>query len=111
MYLADSIIKNIGPPYVEIFRLNLVRTFCDTYFAVDDRTRASMTKLLGTWPPYFPQEVPAIHQALAARIPVASVSGGPLYVRRGGLVVEAPELTGGPGFARVRWAAMFLLSI
>lgn len=53
LYLMDSILKNIGPPYVACFAANVFHTFTTAYSVVPPYVRASMHRLLNTWPPIF----------------------------------------------------------
>ncbi|KAG8964528.1 hypothetical protein FRC03_001694 [Tulasnella sp. 419] len=48
-YLVDSISKNIGRPYTQIFPQFIVSLFLDSYHAVDVNTRAKMEEMLVTW--------------------------------------------------------------
>lgn len=50
LYLVDSIIKNIGEPYLSLFIAELPALFNSTFGASnDDRVRNSLIKLLNTW--------------------------------------------------------------
>jgi hypothetical protein len=50
LYLIDSIIKNIGEPYITLFTAEIPRIFNDTFSACQvDKIRMSMIKLLNTW--------------------------------------------------------------
>lgn len=49
LYLLDSISKNIGLPYTNLFSNNLFKTFTRTYGLVDDPTRCKLIKLFKTW--------------------------------------------------------------
>jgi CID domain len=70
LYLLDSISKNIGPVYVNRFRPGLYRCFVAAYDPADPQTRASMMRLLNTWPPVFGHEpVEAIRRHIAASGP------------------------------------------
>ncbi|KAF9433152.1 hypothetical protein BGZ76_009821 [Entomortierella beljakovae] len=50
LYLIDSIIKNVGGPYINLFGRSIVSLFLDAYAVVDTAARASFEKVLGTWP-------------------------------------------------------------
>jgi hypothetical protein len=52
----DSIIKNVGDPYISEFNVNLVSTFCSTFEVVKDDVKGMMVRLLKTWPQFFPGE-------------------------------------------------------
>ncbi|XP_065842897.1 polyadenylation and cleavage factor homolog 11-like isoform X2 [Oscarella lobularis] len=54
LYLLDSITKNVGGRYIEIFSQNLVSTFCTVFEQADDQMRRDLYKLRQTWGPYFP---------------------------------------------------------
>ncbi|KAG0323488.1 hypothetical protein BGZ99_002745 [Dissophora globulifera] len=60
LYLIDSIIKNVGGPYLNLFGHSIVSLFLDAYTVVDSSARASFEKVLGTWPNWnsqlFPRE-------------------------------------------------------
>lgn len=48
-YLLDSIAKNIGHPYTQLFSKFIARLFLDSYHAVDLSTRSKMEEMLITW--------------------------------------------------------------
>ncbi|KAF9334983.1 hypothetical protein BG006_001145 [Podila minutissima] len=52
LYLIDSIIKLVGGPYLDLFERIIVNLFLDTYSVVDSSTKASIEKVLRTWPNY-----------------------------------------------------------
>ncbi|KAG0230098.1 hypothetical protein BGW41_002595 [Actinomortierella wolfii] len=71
LYLIDSIIKNVGNPYVDLFGQNIVGLFLDAYTVVDQNAKTSFAKVLGTWPnwatPLFPRAtINRIERALQA---------------------------------------------
>jgi hypothetical protein len=49
LYLMDSIVKNVGGSYSNLFMANLTHTFYDAFSVADNKTRQSMIKLLDTW--------------------------------------------------------------
>lgn len=49
MYLMDSISKNIGSPYTELWAPRVVTLFMETYRIVDQPTRRRLEVLLSTW--------------------------------------------------------------
>merc|ERR1711976_905877 len=49
MYLIDSICKNIGGPYNELFQQNLVSNFSYVFQACNEKVRALLYKLRATW--------------------------------------------------------------
>ncbi|KAG0234171.1 hypothetical protein BGX31_004646 [Mortierella sp. GBA43] len=61
LYLIDSIIKNVGGPYVHLFARTIVNLYLDAYAVVDSSTRTSFEKVLATWPvwasPLFSKDV------------------------------------------------------
>eukprot|EP00761_Pharyngomonas_kirbyi_P009324 gb/GECH01009340.1/.p1 GENE.gb/GECH01009340.1/~~gb/GECH01009340.1/.p1 ORF type:complete len:379 (+),score=61.93 gb/GECH01009340.1/:1-1137(+) len=59
LYLIDSIVKNVGGEYVELFTHNLENVFCDAFEHPSNElsTRISYAKLLKTWPLVFPLSV------------------------------------------------------
>ncbi|KAG0364600.1 hypothetical protein BGZ54_007341 [Gamsiella multidivaricata] len=58
LYLIDSIIKNVGGPYLHLFGRSIVTLFLDAYAVVDPTVRASFQKVLGTWPNWNTQLFP-----------------------------------------------------
>ncbi|XP_014235867.1 pre-mRNA cleavage complex 2 protein Pcf11-like isoform X2 [Trichogramma pretiosum] len=54
LYLIDSIVKNLGGSYLELFSKNIVQTFCKVFEKVDESTRSKMWKLRNTWNDIFP---------------------------------------------------------
>eukprot|EP01113_Clastostelium_recurvatum_P036522 TRINITY_DN5218_c0_g1_i5.p1 TRINITY_DN5218_c0_g1~~TRINITY_DN5218_c0_g1_i5.p1 ORF type:complete len:718 (+),score=131.51 TRINITY_DN5218_c0_g1_i5:28-2154(+) len=55
LYLLDSIIKNVGGPYLPLFSRKIVSTFCEVFEkSNNDSTRVSMVHLLNTWEGLFP---------------------------------------------------------
>ncbi len=72
IYLLDSIIKNVGGVYLELFSKSIVNTFCNTFEIVDNPTRLSMINLLKTWLGVFPQDkVTTIQDKIKALIPAS----------------------------------------
>ncbi|KAF9951274.1 hypothetical protein BGZ72_007186, partial [Mortierella alpina] len=61
LYLIDSIIKNVGGPYLSLFGRTIVNLFLDAYAVVDSSAKASFEKVLGTWPNWntqlFPRDI------------------------------------------------------
>ncbi|XP_072157803.1 uncharacterized protein [Bemisia tabaci] len=49
LYLVDSILKNVGKDYTNLFLRNLVSMFCGAFEKVDEKTRSQMFKLRSTW--------------------------------------------------------------
>lgn len=49
LYLMDSISKNIGSPYTELWAPRIVALFMESYRVVDQPTRRRMEDLLATW--------------------------------------------------------------
>eukprot|EP00088_Acartia_fossae_P040312 TRINITY_DN4198_c0_g1_i9.p1 TRINITY_DN4198_c0_g1~~TRINITY_DN4198_c0_g1_i9.p1 ORF type:complete len:205 (-),score=28.41 TRINITY_DN4198_c0_g1_i9:25-639(-) len=49
IYLIDSICKNHGEPYIELFERNIIPTFCHIFKYADEKIRASLYKLRSTW--------------------------------------------------------------
>ncbi|ORX80595.1 hypothetical protein K493DRAFT_97356, partial [Basidiobolus meristosporus CBS 931.73] len=61
-YLLDSICKNVGSTYINLFARNIVKTFLDTFFSVDQATQRNLERVLGTWKngpngPIFPPDL------------------------------------------------------
>lgn len=49
MYTLDSISKNIGSPYTELWAQRIAHVFLETYRVVDHPTKVRLEELLGTW--------------------------------------------------------------
>ncbi|ODV90311.1 hypothetical protein CANCADRAFT_25963, partial [Tortispora caseinolytica NRRL Y-17796] len=63
LYLLDSICKNVGPPYTDLFAQNLYKTITEAYTLVDNSTRTQIQRLFLTWlqpmfhkPTLFPED-------------------------------------------------------
>ncbi|XP_062867063.1 pre-mRNA cleavage complex 2 protein Pcf11 [Trichomycterus rosablanca] len=54
MYLVDSIVKNVGRQYLDVFTKNLVSSFICVFEKVDENTRKCLYKLRSTWDEIFP---------------------------------------------------------
>lgn len=53
LYLLDSVIKNIGVPYIEHFSRCIVKIFTNSFSEGDEQTRRRMFKLRMTWKDIF----------------------------------------------------------
>ncbi|XP_003743974.1 pre-mRNA cleavage complex 2 protein Pcf11 [Galendromus occidentalis] len=53
LYLVDSIVKNIGEPYIGLFNENIVRNFLMVFREGDEKVRAALFKLRQTWKDIF----------------------------------------------------------
>ncbi|KAG5844329.1 hypothetical protein ANANG_G00161350 [Anguilla anguilla] len=53
LYLVDSIVKNVGGEYLDVFAKNLVSSFICVFEKVDENTRKSLFKLRSTWDEIF----------------------------------------------------------
>ena len=60
MYLMDSIVKNVGEPYLSRFARHLVSVFGGFYGKASDAEKGSLKRLLSTWKPYFPRQCAAL---------------------------------------------------
>lgn len=49
LYLIDSIIKNVGGVYIELFESNIANLFCDAFNLCDDKDKEKFIKVLSTW--------------------------------------------------------------
>ncbi|KAI5703105.1 hypothetical protein M8J75_007733 [Diaphorina citri] len=56
LYLIDSIVKNLGVRYTQLFKKNIASLFCGVFEKVDEKVRANMFKLRTTWDGVFPEE-------------------------------------------------------
>ncbi|MCI4386598.1 hypothetical protein PGIGA_G00064250 [Pangasianodon gigas] len=54
LYLVDSIVKNVGGQYLEVFTKNLITSFICVFEKVDENTRKCLFKLRSTWDDIFP---------------------------------------------------------
>jgi pre-mRNA cleavage complex 2 protein Pcf11 len=72
VYLLDSIVKNIGPPYLALFSRNLKLLFLNSYESQrDEKLRNSFKRVLQTWRIVFPpQLIRTIEESIfGAKIP------------------------------------------
>ena len=78
MYLLDSILKNIGEPYVSIFSKNIATLFLRAFTAVNADEKARLQRLAGTWPGLFPPEVlSAVQRSWGGAGPHGTAAGQP----------------------------------
>jgi len=56
LYLMDSICKNIGGIYCNLFAQNIQSIFCDVYMLANMQMRNSLQHLLKTWHGIFPED-------------------------------------------------------
>ncbi|OZJ05287.1 hypothetical protein BZG36_01956 [Bifiguratus adelaidae] len=68
LYLLDSICKNVGQPYLQLFARNIVSTFLDTYAVADAPTRERLERLEGTWRNGLPDGSPVFARHLLESI-------------------------------------------
>ncbi|KAG0157989.1 hypothetical protein PDIDSM_5501 [Penicillium digitatum] len=64
LYVADSIVKNVGSPYTLFLGRNMYQTFMNVYTLVDGNTRRKLDEMLNTWKhrapgprPVFPPDI------------------------------------------------------
>ncbi|CAG9808277.1 unnamed protein product [Chironomus riparius] len=55
LYLIDSIVKNVGDKYKQLFAQNIVNIFCGVFEKVNEKVREKMFNLRQTWNDVFPQ--------------------------------------------------------
>ncbi|CRK91666.1 CLUMA_CG005316, isoform A [Clunio marinus] len=55
LYLIDSIVKNVGDKYKQLFAQNIVNMFCGVFEKVNEKVREKMFNLRMTWNEVFPQ--------------------------------------------------------
>eukprot|EP00475_Leptophrys_vorax_P033149 TRINITY_DN5186_c0_g1_i2.p1 TRINITY_DN5186_c0_g1~~TRINITY_DN5186_c0_g1_i2.p1 ORF type:complete len:389 (-),score=78.67 TRINITY_DN5186_c0_g1_i2:536-1663(-) len=80
LYLIDSIVKNIGEPYITLFVPEIPRLFNETFAHCQvDKTRLSMIKLLNTWRDPKLRFPPSLFQIIDAHVRSTPriVSGAP----------------------------------
>lgn len=81
LYLIDSICKNIGQPYIDLFSRNIVSLFLNVYASLPDvNLQNEFVRVLRTWDNVMSLEViQEIHLGLsktASRKNIASITGG-----------------------------------
>lgn len=78
LYLIDSIVKNVGKDYVDLFSRNLPDLFAKVFMKADEKTKNKMYNLRTTWDTVFPSDKLAILDARIKSIdpgwPVARVA-------------------------------------
>ncbi|KAI9183974.1 mRNA 3' end processing factor [Blastocladiella emersonii ATCC 22665] len=67
MYLIDSILKNVGGPYPDLFAKVILGVYQDAFLASDDRARQAFLKVLHTWRNPPPPPPPTSAAAAPAR--------------------------------------------
>lgn len=55
LYLVDSIVKNVGKQYQQLFSQVIVNMFCGVFETVNEKVREKMFSLRQTWNEVFPQ--------------------------------------------------------
>lgn len=55
LYLIDSIVKNVGQKYKQLFNVKIANIFCDVFSKVNEKVREKMYALRCTWNDVFPQ--------------------------------------------------------
>jgi len=55
IYVLDSIVKNVGQPYAQLFAPHVADAFAAAWVAAP-AVQGSLQRLAGTWPPFFPPE-------------------------------------------------------
>lgn len=56
LYLLDSIVKNLGQPWTDLFSERLTDTFCDAYTSLEeDKTRKEFLRVFTLWWGVFPE--------------------------------------------------------
>lgn len=64
IYLLDSICKNVGEPYLQLFARNIVSVFLDAYTLAEFSTRRSFERLLQTWKNGMPDGRPVFSRSV-----------------------------------------------
>lgn len=82
MYLMDSIVKNIGGPFVGAFGASIVPMFTDTYSRSDPSTRAALIRLLSTWQGVFTDQALAQCATFVTQVRPASRPPSPAPFRQ-----------------------------
>ncbi|XP_073993969.1 uncharacterized protein isoform X3 [Rhodnius prolixus] len=82
LYLIDSIVKNVGKHYINLFTQNIVSTFCAVFEKVDEKVRSQMFKLRQTWNDVFPpKKLFALDVRVHAIDPAWPITATPQSVR------------------------------
>lgn len=103
LYLIDSIIKNVGQPYMSMFAPKILALFCSTFASSPPASREPMLHLMRTWKGYFPPPLlAAIEQRLAQIRYEESLRQGqammPMAMQPQGAVGGYPGAGGGYGY-------------
>ncbi|CAM0139655.1 unnamed protein product [Umbelopsis sp. WA50703] len=64
IYLIDSICKNVGEPYIQLFARNIVSVFLDAYTLAEVQARRSFERLLQTWKNGMPDGRPVFSRSV-----------------------------------------------
>jgi len=85
IYLLDSITKNVKGDYIDHFSAALPEAIGGAYAASSPKVRASLQRLLNTWPGVFPNDVLArVAERFSAAPPAGAGGAGPAPPRSGG---------------------------
>ncbi|KAI9105278.1 hypothetical protein DFS34DRAFT_598785 [Phlyctochytrium arcticum] len=82
LYLLDSICKNIGAPYNNLFSRNIARLFITAFQAVDQDDQVRFLKVLDTWKPgplFAPNVIANIEKSVRKPAP-RRLSNGQIHV-------------------------------
>jgi pre-mRNA cleavage complex 2 protein Pcf11 len=64
IYLVDSICKNVGEPYIQLFARNIASLFLESYARAEVSTRRSFERLLQTWKNGMPDGRPVFSRSV-----------------------------------------------
>ncbi|KAI8576146.1 hypothetical protein K450DRAFT_258229 [Umbelopsis ramanniana AG] len=64
IYLVDSICKNVGEPYIQLFARNIASLFLESYTRAEVSTRRSFERLLQTWKNGMPDGRPVFSRSV-----------------------------------------------
>ncbi|EFA78650.1 ENTH domain-containing protein [Heterostelium album PN500] len=90
LYLMDSIIKNVGKIYKQLFARDIVNTYCASFEAVDDTIKTSLFNLYNTWTGYFD---PVLLEKIQQRCGVEEMARIAILKKQ---QVKPPQKTGHP---------------
>jgi hypothetical protein len=94
LYVLDSIVKNVGQPYAQMFAPHVADAFASAWAVAPPPPapggQGSLQRLAGTWPSYFPPEVLDRVRAVMAQAPQPAYGYHDMYQHGGAAMMAAP---------------------